>query len=39
MSSGEMIVLALLGGGLVCSLTLFFWLIRLMRRDGKKTPK
>lgn len=39
MSSGETIVLALLAGGLICSLTLFFWLIRIMRRDGKKGRK
>ncbi len=37
MTSGEIIVLLLFAIGLVCSLTLFSWLIRLLRRDAKKT--
>jgi len=38
MTTGEIIVLLLFVIGLICSLTLFSWLIRLVRRDGKKTP-
>jgi len=36
MTSGEIIVLLIFGVGLVCSLTLFTWLLRLIRRDNKK---
>ncbi len=39
MSSGEIIVLLLLGIGLVCSLTLFVWLVRLIRRDHPPVAK
>lgn len=35
MTQGELIVLALFGGGLVCSLTLLVWFIRTLRREGK----
>jgi hypothetical protein len=33
MTTGEIIVLALLGTGLVCSITLFVWLVRILRKD------
>lgn len=36
MTTGELIVLALFGIGLVCSITLFVWLVRMLRRDRKK---
>lgn len=36
MTSGEIIVLLIFAVGLVCSLTLFSWLVRLVRRDAKK---
>lgn len=36
MTTGEIIVLLLFVVGLICSLTLFFGLIRLMRRENKK---
>ena len=34
MTTGELIVLALFGVGLVCSITLFVWLIRMLRRES-----
>ncbi|HUH86508.1 MAG TPA: hypothetical protein VL003_00460 [Pusillimonas sp.] len=37
MTTGEIVVLLLFAVGLVCSLTLFSWLIRLIRRESKKT--
>jgi len=37
MTSGEIIVLIIFVIGLACSLTLFSWLIRLLRRDARKT--
>ncbi len=36
MSTGEIVVLALFVIGLACSLTLFTWLIRMLRKDGRK---
>lgn len=36
MTTGEIIVLALLGAGLVCSITLFVWLVRMLRKDRLK---
>lgn len=36
MSTGEIVVLALFVIGLVCSLTLFTWLVRMLRKDGRK---
>jgi hypothetical protein len=33
MTTGEIIVLALLGAGLICSITLFVWLVRMLRKD------
>jgi|TARA_R110000851_G_scaffold333533_1_gene515325 hypothetical protein len=33
MTTGEVIVLALLGAGLICSITLFVWLVRMLRKD------
>lgn len=35
MTTGELIVVALFVVGLACSLTLLFWLVRALRRDGK----
>ena len=35
MTTGELIVLALFVIGLACSLTLFVWLVRALRRDRK----
>lgn len=37
MTTGEIIVLLLFAVGLVCSITLFSWLVRLVRRDAKKS--
>lgn len=37
MTTGEIIVLFLFAVGLVCSLTLFTWLVRLVRRDARKS--
>jgi len=37
MTSGEIIVLLIFAVGLICSLTLFTWLIRIVRRDSKKS--
>lgn len=34
MTTGELIVLALFGVGLVCSITLLVWLIRMLRREA-----
>jgi len=39
MTSGEIIVLLLLAIGLACSLTLFVWLLRLLRRDRRAGDK
>jgi hypothetical protein len=36
MSTGQWIVLALFAGGLGCSLTLFWWLVRSVRRDRRR---
>ncbi|MFA5596181.1 MAG: hypothetical protein WCY47_01940 [Pusillimonas sp.] len=34
MTTGELIVVALFVVGLVCSLTLFVWLVRALRRES-----
>ncbi|WP_255644816.1 hypothetical protein [Mesopusillimonas faecipullorum] len=34
MTTGEWLVAVLFGVGLVCSLTLLVWLMRLVRREG-----
>ena len=35
MTHGELIVLAVFGVGLLCSLTLLVWFVRTLRREGK----
>ncbi|HUH58469.1 MAG TPA: hypothetical protein VL001_00185 [Candidimonas sp.] len=35
MTTGEAIVLAIFGIGLLCSLSLFWWLLRIVRRDRR----
>lgn len=37
MTAGEWIVLAIFGIGLLCSLSLFWWLLRIVRRDRRNT--
>lgn len=37
MTAGEWIVLAIFGAGLLCSLSLFWWLLRIVRRDRRNT--
>ena len=37
MTTGEIIVLLIFVVGLICSITLFTWLVRLVRRDSKKS--
>ncbi len=33
LTTGEWIVLGMFGAGVVCSLSLFWWLLRIVRRD------
>ncbi len=35
MTTGEWIILAIFGAGLLCSLSLFLWLLRIVRRDQR----
>lgn len=35
MTAGEWIVVAIFGIGLLCSLSLFWWLLRIVRRDRR----
>jgi hypothetical protein len=36
MNQSEVVLCVILGFGLLCSLTLFYWLARLIRRDRKQ---
>jgi hypothetical protein len=36
MTVGQWIVVALFGVGLVCSASLFWWLMRIVRRDRRR---
>ncbi|HUH59608.1 MAG TPA: hypothetical protein VL001_05960 [Candidimonas sp.] len=36
MTAGEWIVVALFGVGLLCSASLFWWLLRIVKRDRRK---
>lgn len=35
MTAGEWIVLTIFGIGMLCSLSLFWWLLRIVRRDRR----
>jgi len=37
MTTGELIVVAIFAGGVLCSLSLLWWLRRLIRQDGRNT--
>jgi len=39
MTTGEWLVLALFAIGLVCSITLFVWLVRMLRKDRHNSRK
>ncbi|MGB6104161.1 MAG: hypothetical protein WBF88_09980 [Pusillimonas sp.] len=36
MTTGEWIVLGIFGVGIACSISLFWWLIRNVRRDSRR---
>lgn len=36
MTAGEWIVVAMFGVGLLCSASLFWWLLRIVRRDRRR---
>ncbi len=39
MTTGEWIVLGIFAVGLACSISLFWWLIRTVRRDARRKDK